>query len=278
LDLCLLSDVKGWLNVPAATVAEDALFSRLVTAVSADFLAAIARPDLAPEVTYTEVRAGNGKCYLYTRHWPINSVTSVTVDGQTIPASTDGVVAGWWLEANLDPENRVKITLAGSGYKFSKNSSIVIVYKAGYANVLVTNEQANIPASPYAITVAKATDFIADSGITFVIGGGALTKVAVNPAASQYAVSSLGVYTFAAADTGKGVYISYQTLGVPADIRQAVIEWVSYRYKSRQWIGQTSKSLQPGGEHISFQSVPMPETTRAVIEQYRTTGLMISHD
>jgi hypothetical protein len=54
---------------------------------------------------------------------------------------------------------------------------------------------------------------------------------------------------------------------VPSDIAQAVIDWVAYRYKGRQWIGQSSKHMN-AGENVSFQNALMPETTKAVIEKY----------
>jgi uncharacterized phiE125 gp8 family phage protein len=55
---------------------------------------------------------------------------------------------------------------------------------------------------------------------------------------------------------------------VPADIAQAVIEWVAYRYRSRGFIGQQSKHLATG-ETVSFQNMLMPEGTKAVAEHYR---------
>lgn len=65
-------------------------------------------------------------------------------------------------------------------------------------------------ASPYTVAMvpAAAGTFGEDVGV---IGsdGVPLTKVASSPAAGQYSVSAGGVYTFAAADTLKRMYISY---------------------------------------------------------------------
>jgi hypothetical protein len=54
----------------------------------------------------------------------------------------------------------------------------------------------------------------------------------------------------------------------PLDAAQAVGEWTAYRYKSRQWIGQTSKHMAQG-ETVSTPDEDMPATVKRVIERYR---------
>lgn len=71
---------------------------------------------------------------------------------------------------------------------------------------------ASIPASsPYTITVAPPNSgtFVTDMGVMFAATGVQLNRVASAPAAGQYSVSA-GVYTFAAADAGKAVALSYE--------------------------------------------------------------------
>ncbi|AEV24621.1 hypothetical protein Dsui_0201 [Azospira oryzae PS] len=67
-----------------------------------------------------------------------------------------------------------------------------------------------IPASPYQITVTPPSSgtFVEDLGV---LDSNAvpMTRVASAPATGQYSVSA-GVYTFAAADTGKKVFINYR--------------------------------------------------------------------
>lgn len=72
---------------------------------------------------------------------------------------------------------------------------------------------ASIPAvSAYTITVAPPSSgtFLVDMGVIFAATGVQLTRVASAPAAGQYSVSNVGVYTFAAADQGKAVALSYE--------------------------------------------------------------------
>jgi hypothetical protein len=69
---------------------------------------------------------------------------------------------------------------------------------------------ANIPTTPFQITptVPSAGTFLTDLGVKNAQGN-PLTKVASAPATGQYSVAA-GVYTFAAADTGTTVFISFQ--------------------------------------------------------------------
>lgn len=71
---------------------------------------------------------------------------------------------------------------------------------------------ATVPATPFQITVAppNAGTFVADMGVVDALSGINLVRVAAAPAAGQYTVSGVGLYTFAAADTAKGVLISYE--------------------------------------------------------------------
>lgn len=72
---------------------------------------------------------------------------------------------------------------------------------------------ATIPAStPWKLTVAPPSTgtFVADLGVQRTDTGVQMTRVASAPAAGQYSVDALGAYTFAAADTGKPIAISYE--------------------------------------------------------------------
>lgn len=69
-------------------------------------------------------------------------------------------------------------------------------------------ESGTIGNSPYTVTVTNSATWVTDLGVMFADTGIPLQRVASAPATGQYSVSA-GVYTFAAADTGKGVYISY---------------------------------------------------------------------
>lgn len=73
----------------------------------------------------------------------------------------------------------------------------------------VRDEAGTIPATPYQVTVAQSATFLVDLGVLDTVTGLYLTRVASAPATGQYSVAA-GVYTFAAADTGHAVKISYR--------------------------------------------------------------------
>jgi hypothetical protein len=70
-------------------------------------------------------------------------------------------------------------------------------------------ETGTIPTTPFQITVTNTATFDKDLGVINASTGLPYVKVASSPATGQYSVSGAGVYTFAAADTGKSVLINY---------------------------------------------------------------------
>lgn len=72
----------------------------------------------------------------------------------------------------------------------------------------------SIPATPFSVTVAPPSSgtFVTDLGVMRTDTGYQLTRVDVSatPLTGEYKVSTLGVYTFAAADTLKPIAISYE--------------------------------------------------------------------
>lgn len=72
---------------------------------------------------------------------------------------------------------------------------------------------ANIPAgTPWQLTVTPPNSgaFVADLGVQRADTGVQLQRVASAPATGQYTVTNAGLYTFAAADQGKPILISYE--------------------------------------------------------------------
>lgn len=71
-------------------------------------------------------------------------------------------------------------------------------------------ETGTIPAvsGPYTITVSQSATYVDDLGVVNAVTGLPLTKVSSGPTSGQYSEAA-GVYTFAAADTGIVVLISY---------------------------------------------------------------------
>lgn len=211
-DLCQLADVKDWLGIPATVTTDDAKLSRLISATSADFLSEIDRYDFLA-ADYTEVKRGRALVQppprpamsfvagrrLVMRHWPINSVTSLVLDGVTLPKSADGIAGGWYLDRNTDPENINVISLID--YLFTRLSTATIVYNAGYASV-------------------------------------------------------------------------------PADVTQAIIEWVAARYQLRSAASTSSVRVTEGrsqSEQVNYVPWDMPRSTARIVERYKTNTMALMY-
>ena len=61
------------------------------------------------------------------------------------------------------------------------------------------------------------------------------------------------------------IYLAGQD--VPADVQQACIELVAYRYKNRDSIGQSSKSL--AGASTVYMTKDMPDHVKTILNPYR---------
>ncbi len=79
---------------------------------------------------------------------------------------------------------------------------------------IAENEAATVPATtPYTVTVANAANYVDDLGVLYAAGasaGNRFTRVTTPSAAGQYSVNlASGIYTFAAADAGASLSLSY---------------------------------------------------------------------
>jgi len=128
-DLTTIENLKGWLPINTATTSDDNNLTRLITAVSVDFMRATHRPDLL-QADYTEVREGDGSKRLIVYHWPLVSIASLQVGAATIAESADKVASGYYIDQDIDPERVWNIYLIGS--EFADGSPVKIAYSAGY--------------------------------------------------------------------------------------------------------------------------------------------------
>jgi uncharacterized phiE125 gp8 family phage protein len=140
-DLTTLANLKLWAPITSTNTNDDAILSRLISAVSSDFTRATRRPDLL-EDTYAEVHQGDGSSRMIAYHWPINSIASLTVGGTAIAESADKIEPGYYLDEDIDPERVWNVYLIGS--VFTDGLAVALGYSAGYATVPLDIEQAVI--------------------------------------------------------------------------------------------------------------------------------------
>lgn len=261
-----LNNVKMWLNLSSSN--DDYLLVRLINQISSATLNYIGRPAITRQA-YNEQRDGVGNDRLVLRNWPVVSITSLTVGTQSIPSASTMASSGYTLatwdgtSAGLPQE----ITLRG--YRFHRGrTNIQIVYIAGYCvidqpAVVLSTALPQIQISPAGGSWAQ------DDGVTYA-NGIALTKVAGTPSVGQYSVSpndfGSGNYTFSPADANAIIFLNYSF--TPADLEQAVIEWIGERYRYKDRIGQSSKSLG-GSETAAYSLKGVPDYIGVVLDGYR---------
>ena len=153
-DLCVLADLKAWLNIQTST--EDILLQNLITRGSAQMLRWMNR-DRIIATTYTENLDGNDALFMLPRNFPLISVSSVMVDNISIPAATSQIGSGFVFDAR-----KVMLRGGSSGfysvgpyssqcqYRFTRGfQNVQLVYQAGYVAVPVDLQQAAIEGFAY---------------------------------------------------------------------------------------------------------------------------------
>lgn len=254
-DLTVLADVKSWINPNPATPMQpidDGLLARLISASSNHIKRWISRDVFM--TTYSERYNGLGGTRLTLRNAPVFSITSLVIGSTIVPASPDGITSGYMFEENG--------TIFLIGYAFPRAmQNIAVSYIAGFFQV----DTLAVPTTPFQLAANTLSQPWASALNVSYLSGIKLTQVASAPTVGQYVVSAAGLYTFAAADAGALVNISYGCL--PADLTQGCIELVAARYRDRKHIGLKSETL--GSQTTSYDMSEIPATVKLYLQQYK---------
>lgn len=265
-DLTDLADLKAWLDVQSDD--DDAVLAALISQLSRTILSLCDRASIVPAL-HEETRDGGDEEAIVLREWPVTAIQSLTINGRVI-APASALVAGgartpgYVLESpgRAPPGRMQKLSLRGLRFPPGVQN-VSIAYRAGYQ---ISGEPALVPlAAPYTV-VAQAPygAFASDCGVAYA-NGAALTAVAADPGAGQYAVLG-GTYQFAAADADRAVTLSYGY--VPADLAFCALDWAAELYAYRDRIGLRSKSLG-GQESVSFIVKDIPDFVESALQPYR---------
>ncbi len=132
--LTTLDNLKGYLGITSTT--DDVLLGRMIESAS-DFVESVTDRTFAL-TSYNTVLDGIGGTRLLLPNYPIVSVSSLTIDGRSIPAAASSQGSGYLF-------NSFKLTLCGGQYAFCRGqSNVVVAYQAGYATIPADIEQATI--------------------------------------------------------------------------------------------------------------------------------------
>lgn len=252
-DLTTLTRAKTHLAIK--TLDSDEILAALITSSSAWTKQQTGRGILA--TTYTEVIDGDGGTEIALEHRPVLAVTSVTIDGVAATArpavsALDTDPDGYYLD------DEYRLILRGDTFT-SGYQNITVVYRAGYE----TTEARTIPAAPGPYTIQASELF--RGNVSVVAGATTYTEVTGVPAASQYSVSSAGIYTFAAADAETAVTLRYAVC--PEDLQLAVLNHVALAYRRRAPLGLGSASA--GGESVTYSDAADWRGILDITDRYR---------
>lgn len=260
-----LASVRAWLGIPVANTNDDVLLQGLIPSASELIGRYCSRDNLGKAKTYTKEtywnKRGPGATpvqKLQLESYPIISLAAFLVNGQAQTILTDPTNCPTGVFVQPDDQPR-SVLMFGIGWP--QWSPIQVTYTAGYQ----TSETDTIPATPFQVTPKTGGLWSADAGVINATTGVALVPVTANPATGQYSVAA-GVYTFAAADVGVSVTITYSF--IPPLLTQACNRQVSEWYKSRDFIAQKSKSLQ--GEVVSYDmsAGALSDAVKALIQVF----------
>lgn len=267
-DLTTIANVRAWLGMGEgsafqASVASDPLLTRLITAASEMVLQHLNRSHLEVR-TVTETHNGPpGAPQIVLKQFPVTRIVSVRFYDALITASVRG--GPGYVLSDRDTAAGAQQTLSFLGPRPpAAPGAVTVEYEAGYS----LEETRTVPdpvGEAQTVTVTPYATFLRDLGVTY--DGAALSRVTTGtPGAGQYKVSSEGVYTFPAAMAGDEVTIAYSH--VPSVIEDCVIQLIGQKFKAKDNIGVSSKTLG-GQETIVFDKRDMTQNIRDALTPYR---------
>ncbi len=138
-DLTTLANLRSWASIKNTD--DDALLERLITSVSARIETYCSRS--FDQLGYLESYDGKGTSALPLKNFPIVAVSSLTIDGTSVPAAPDPS------PANPSPNgyrfSDTMLSLVGGLYQFCRGyQNVLVAYTAGFAAIPADVEQACI--------------------------------------------------------------------------------------------------------------------------------------
>jgi len=258
MNLTTLANVKSYLSI--TTTNQDALIPQLIARESSLVEAWCGR-QFGPVSHTAKKLNGNGSKKLVLPDNPILTVSAVFVLGSAVPASPDGVQAGFMFDDTC-------VYLVGGiasmswGERFPMvPQSVAVSWTAGYQ----TSETNYVPTGNTP-TITPTTGGTASSvvSVTDDTAGTTLTQVGAAPLAGQFSFSA-GVFTFNSAQYNHSVAMTYNY--VPGPVEQAVIEMVALDLQQRNNIGINSKSLAT--ESITYEKKGISDSAMEMLRPYR---------
>jgi len=263
-DLCDLASVKSFI-VPAlsATTASDAVLSALISGASRSIEAYLGRELMAQ--SWTEMRNGTGQDKLALKHWPVLSVSSVTIDTSAIPATGNPPTQSW---GGYTFDNRFVYIAPGflgfPAYFQRGIQNVQIVYAAGY----ITPGMIAVAALPgWAASTAYAANAQIQAGGMVFTTAAAGTSGASAPAWPTQLGATVADGTVTWQATGEAVSLFAGAELLPDGIRVAAMQQVALLFKNRTRVGDTGTGEGP--QRVSYMNQGLHKTTCMMLDPYR---------
>ena len=162
-DLTTVANLEGWLGLTNVQAPVPDQLQRLVTATSAGIQAYISR--IIRSQSYNETRAGTGGDRLVLKNTPVTAVSSVVVDGQTIPPSP-----GYGQPGYVFTDTAIILR----GYTFTMDSfNVQVSYTAGFPSTPTEIEQACLELCAFRWKgrdhIGQASKIIGGETVTFIV-------------------------------------------------------------------------------------------------------------
>lgn len=253
INLTTLNSVKQYLGI--TSTGQDALIPALIQRESRQIESWTGRT--FPSVSWTNKRlSGTGSQKLMLPDTPVVAVSFVAINGTNLVLSPDGVQGDY-----LYDDTTLYLT-GGRQYHFDRgNLNVVVSWNAGWLASETDVVVANTPLTPY--TGGRA---VTDQGVVYAASGAALTPATGNLTVGQYAFNATaGTYSFAAADAGNSVAMSYYY--VPAPVEQACNEMVGLDLEQRKHLGTNSQSME--GQSTSYTDRGLTPSVIEMLGPYR---------
>lgn len=255
-DLCDLASVKSFISPPlSSTTSADAVLSALISGVSRAIEAWLGRALMAE--TRTELRNGTGQASLALRCFPILGVSSVIVDTAPIPPA-----------GNPPTQSRGGYTFddrflyATSGFARGQQN-VAVVYAAGYVTpgmIAVAGLPQWAPGTAYAANAQiQANGYV----FTTATGGTSGTSVPSWPAGLGAGVAD-GTVSWQAVAEAVSLFPGAPLL--PDGIRVAAMQQVALTFRQRTRVGDAGTG--EGAQHVSYMTLALHPTTRAMLDPY----------
>jgi hypothetical protein len=270
--LITLAQAKNWLQIATDQTNDDTLLGMLCSTASDFFLLLTDRQSIVQQ-SYTERLNGTGTGSIVPSNTPIVSISALSVDGRSIPASSGFGQPGYFFDDD-------SITITGGGVCFPWSpggipgsfprgkGNVSITYVGGFANVQATEAFAVPGTTPFTYTLLQASTYVGSLMVTYASSGDALTLVSGAPNAGQYNFNA-GVLTLAAADAGASLIATYMVTNIPPAIQQCVMEMVGWAYKNRDRIGITTQSFPQAGLNNTYSQAPLSPMSTMTVKKYR---------